>query len=123
MNPFQELKAQLKDWSLKIRNLKRSRKQDKRGTTPLWQIEGEIYSLKRTFRHHHIVYCEVRGRTRDQIEKPSENNLPDETKIQKIKEEFLKKVKEYETLYPRPQRPDSIPASGSSGTCVSGIPT
>jgi len=62
MNPFQEVKAQLKDWSSKIRNLKRSRKQDKRGTTPLWQIEYEIFRLKRDFRHHHIVYCEVRGK-------------------------------------------------------------
>ena len=38
-----------------------------------------------TFRHQHIAYCELRGRDRKQIEQPREDNLPNETWIDKIK--------------------------------------
>lgn len=44
--------------------------------------------LSRDYRHHHIAYCELRGRTRDQIEKPGKYNQPDEKKIQAIKEAY-----------------------------------
>ncbi len=46
------------------------------------------FKLSRDYRHHHIAYCELRGRTRDQIEKPGKFNLPDEREIQAIKEAF-----------------------------------
>jgi hypothetical protein len=39
----------------------------------------------RDYRHHHIAYCELRGRTRDQIEKPREDNKPNEYEINRIK--------------------------------------
>ena len=56
------------------------------------------------FRHKHIVYCLVRGRTMEEIECPKHGNLPDKRYIDKFKEEVetaLKKEKEeYETLYP-----------------------
>jgi hypothetical protein len=49
-----------------------------------------IFKMKHEFRHMHIAYCELRGRIRSQIEKPSENNMPDEAYINKIKEKYLK---------------------------------
>lgn len=42
----------------------------------------DIWNLKREYRHHHIAYCTIRGTDRDKIEKPAEDNLPDETYIQ-----------------------------------------
>jgi len=84
-----ELKEKLKSWGKQIRYLKNTRKQDKREGRTLQDIEFDIYKLKREFRHHHIAYCEMRGRTRLQIELPSEDNKPSEDYITKIKEEWM----------------------------------
>jgi len=43
-----------------------------------------ISKLKREFRHKHIAYCLLRGRTLDEIERPAEDNKPDQTLIQEI---------------------------------------
>ena len=48
-----------------------------------------------TFRHQHIAYCELRGRDRKQIEQPREDNLPNETWIDKIKKEWSEKIEEW----------------------------
>lgn len=60
----------------------------------------ELLGLSDDFRHKHIAYCELRGRTRDQIEKPHENNLPDENRIKEIKDEYGNPT---QTLYPSAQ--------------------
>lgn len=79
-------KEQLKSWAKEITKLKGTRKMDKRGDTPLWEIENKIQRLKYSFRHHHIACCELRGRTREQIEKPRQDNLPNKKEIERIKE-------------------------------------
>ncbi len=84
-----ELKEMLKSWAKQIRHLKSTRKQGKREGRSLQDIEFDIYKLKREFRHHHIACCEMRGRTRLQIEVPSDNNKPNEDYITKIKEEWM----------------------------------
>ena len=44
---------------------------------------------KYQFRHMHIAYCEMRGKTREQIEpKVREGNYTNEMFIQKIKDEY-----------------------------------
>ena len=40
------------------------------------------------FRHHHVAYCELRGRTRNQIEAGVRKTTP------KINEETIKKIKQ-----------------------------
>lgn len=45
-----------------------------------------------TFRHNHIAYCEIRGRSREEIEIPRDGNEPSEFLINKIKEEWLEKI-------------------------------
>ena len=63
------------------------------------------YSLQRNsrkYRHMHIAYCELRGRTRDQIEKPREGNEPDEKLIQTIKDDLRTKAHAEETLCAMP---------------------
>jgi len=91
---LQEIKGQLKGWATEIRFLKSTRKQDKRGDRLLYDIESDIRELKHRFRYHHIAYCEMRGRTREQIEQPAEDNCPNETKIVKIKNEWKAKIDE-----------------------------
>jgi len=55
-----------------------------------------LYSTKREYRHRHIAYSELRGKTRAQIEAsyPYEGQSvylkPDENRIQEIKDEVIK---------------------------------
>lgn len=48
------------------------------------------------FRHRHIAYCLLRGRTMEQIErKTREDNHPSERLIDKYKEEYTKMLSDY----------------------------
>lgn len=91
---LKDTKIKLKILSKEIRELKNQRPLRNRGTKSLGQIEISIYQLKYHFRHTHIAYCELRGRNRDQIEKPAENNKANEKYIEKIKKEILEKYDE-----------------------------
>lgn len=88
------LKSFLKQLAVKIRV-------DKRTETPsLFKYYGDSY----TFRHFHIAYCELRGRTREQIEIPAENNLPNETLIQQIKEQYAWSQEEIDIYLARKEK-------------------
>jgi hypothetical protein len=71
MHPITEKKQELKQLANHIRTLKDRRKDHNAGQ---WETsyEGQRY------RHGHIAYCLVRGRTYEQIEQPRENNKIDE---------------------------------------------
>ena len=116
---IKDLKEQLKSWGTEIRQLKNSRKMDKRGDVPLWSIESKIYHLKYEFRHHHIAYCELRGRTREQIEIPAEDHRPDQRFIDSIKQTILKKLEDESALRPVSQGPEEIKQCCPSGTRIS----
>jgi len=47
------------------------------------------------FRHQHIAYCELRGRTREQIEIPGEGNAPDQDWIDRLKKEWQTEIDEW----------------------------
>ena len=83
---YKEIKERLKGYASEIRTLKRRRKET------CGSEEGKILQLKYHFRHHHIAYCETRGRTREQIEKPSIYNPANQSYIDKIKKEIQKKI-------------------------------
>lgn len=91
---FKELKETLKKYAIEIKYLKSKRKLPNRENLSLSEIELKIVQLKYHFRHHHICYCELRGRTREQIEKPSIYNQPNQSYIDKLKKQILEK---YET--------------------------
>ncbi len=78
----QKTKAQI------IRNLKDKRKGSENGYVP------GIEQFSSEYRHYHIAYCELRGRKREEIEKPKEGNEPYESWIEEIKEEILAKMEE-----------------------------
>lgn len=49
-----------------------------------------------TFRHRHIAYCLLRGRTMEQIErKVHDGNEPSDRLIEKYKEEYIKMLSDY----------------------------
>ena len=82
---YAELKSQLKEWAKQIRVYKNHRKFENRGNYTLSFLDYEILKLKWEFRHHHIAYCELRGRQYHEIERPSESNLPDRKFVDGIK--------------------------------------
>lgn len=88
---LKETKEKLKKISIEIREFKNYRPQKNRGDKHLSEIESHLNYLKYHFRHIHIAYCELRGRTREQIERPSKYNFPNQKYIEKIKEEILEK--------------------------------
>lgn len=91
---FTTIKEEQKIRAKKIRELKNSRKQDKRNGRQFWEIESDIWNLKWPYRHVHIAYCEMRGRTREQIECPGEYNKASQRKIDEIKESWTKQLDE-----------------------------
>jgi hypothetical protein len=97
MHPLTQTKIEQKERGITIRSLKKERKgtktEDQLSNT-LWSL----YKLRNEFRHIHIAYCEVRGKTREQIEIPREDNKPIEDKITRIKEDIIRRIKEHETL-------------------------
>lgn len=51
-------------------------------------IHNSLLDDIRWYRHHHIAYCELRGKTRDQIEKPGEFHKANEQIIERIKTQY-----------------------------------
>jgi hypothetical protein len=92
MHPMTEMKEQLKDQARSIRSLKLTRKSDPGAN---WKI----YSAARKYRHEHIAYCLVRGRSYEQIEKPGEFNKPNWDIINQVKDRLQKKVDEANALW------------------------
>jgi hypothetical protein len=95
---LKETKKYLKELAEEIRELKSKRKLPKRGNLSLWDIESNITKNKYHYRHHHIAYCEIRGRKREEIEIPASNNLPNQKYIDQIKEKILKEYNESEVI-------------------------
>jgi hypothetical protein len=62
----------------------------------------KLLKLQYEYRHHHIAYCELRGRTRLQIEpKTREHNEPNENYIKQIKEKYAWTIEEIEAYKER----------------------
>ena len=87
---LKETKKYLKSLALEIRENKDQRPLKNRGNRDLWEIETSILKLKYEFRSFHIASCELRGRKREDIEKPAFNNFPNDVYIRQIKERILK---------------------------------
>lgn len=99
IHPLLNCKQELKEKALLIRRMKLSLKPKNRIKDPtLEKYVDEIWKISYTrynYRHQHIAYCEVRGRTREQIEKPKDTNLPKEKLIQEYKDKLVKDIEEY----------------------------
>jgi len=93
METMRELKQYLKDSAVQIRELKRKHKEVQRmykgGGSKYW---SELWDKRHAYRHYHIAYSELRGKTRNQIESSypyegqSPSLKPNESLIRSIKE-------------------------------------
>ena len=78
-----EMKNWLKEAAITIHIMKADYKDYQRGKLEDFRWE-EVNPWE--YRNRHIAYSEMRGKTRDQIEKPAEDNLPSERLIKKYKD-------------------------------------
>jgi len=84
---LKELKNELKYLAAKIRKDRAEVKANQRAGT--YSGQPELEHLRFKFRHKHIAYCLLRGRTREQIEaKVCDHNKPDEDYIQELVEGY-----------------------------------
>lgn len=100
MKKIKMLKLSLKELAESISKSKRSLKDCQRRTGQAGEWEGQpghskyfyyssdVMSAKYEFRHKHIAYCLLRGRTIEQIEMPAKDNQPDLSYIQEIQNEY-----------------------------------
>jgi hypothetical protein len=89
-----ELKLWLKSEGSRIKAIRNKHKNNQRLNNDNG-LMCKLFMASRDYRHHHIAYSELRGRTRSEIENPREGNLPNEDWILSIKEKYFD---EQETL-------------------------
>lgn len=57
-----------------------------------FKLRCDLGKAQFEFRHKHIAFCLVRGRTMDQIEKPYHHNLPDMKYVDRLVENLKKEL-------------------------------
>lgn len=82
MKTLDELKTYLKDKAQEIKKMKSIRKPKNRGAGDNYS-NWQLQVMKSDYRHHHIAYCMLRGRSYEQIEKKT-NSAPNFERIKKI---------------------------------------
>jgi hypothetical protein len=69
MTKLYELKQEQKELAKVIRKWKNRRKQDKRGSYTIDQVDYYVAFFARKYRKQHIAYCMARGKTYEEIER------------------------------------------------------
>jgi hypothetical protein len=101
VNPMRKFKGELKEMANKIRTFKGYRPQENRKNYEIEYIESTVAKMSATFRWMHVAYCELRGRSREDIEKPAENHAlskRQEENINKKKVEIWEAFKSYHEI-------------------------
>lgn len=86
---MRRMKEWLKQEGPNIRTHKLGYKNKQRQGEDTWKDQSLLWAMSDIYRHKHIAYSELRGRLRDQIEKPGPGNEPNEKQIKDIKEAIL----------------------------------
>jgi len=89
---IRSFKAELKVLASTIRSTRTQFKEAQRAGTDIWKLSSALSTAQYEFRHKHIAYCLLRGRTRDEIEQPRKRcekkcyccNKPNEDYILKL---------------------------------------
>jgi hypothetical protein len=85
---FKELKQELKAQAIEIRSKKDEIKETFRSGGYAGNLQNYVTDIRSEFRHKHIAYCLIKGTKREEIETPAEDNLPNESRIMQIVEEY-----------------------------------
>jgi len=90
MRNIDKLKQYCKTTAKSISKTRLEFKEAQRKSTDYYVLHSELNALIWIYRHHHIVYCELRGKTRKQIERKNrENNKPNDSEILRIKDRYM----------------------------------
>ena len=88
-NQIRDFKNELRQYYKDRNALKFEKFKEKYDGRECFSIEKDIRKAKYEFRHQHITYCLVRGRSYEQIEqKVRENNEPNEDYINELLETY-----------------------------------
>ena len=105
MRNIDKLKKYLKETATEIRETRCKFKEAQRNRTGSCQLRRKLEGLQYEYRHHHIAYCELRGRTREQIErKVRDGNHPNETYINNILDAYAWTHEEIESYMARKEK-------------------
>ena len=121
MRNIELLKIQLKEFASQIKNGRLDLKSrssafdlkmkdghyDAKEAIALCSLQSKLNgfgSLKYKYRHHHIAYCELRGKTRSQIENPKKENPAMEFYITEIKNKYAWTPEEIEAYNKRMEK-------------------
>lgn len=87
MSKYQEIKQELKSLAKQIKNKKEEHKEAQRQNKDnlAWHV---VSKFKYEFRHRHIAMSIIRGRKREEIERPASDNQPSEEYIKKLVEHY-----------------------------------
>lgn len=95
---YPELKSELKSLAKEIKELKYKRDHWwEFGRDQSWFM-FDAFRKGRQFRHLHIAYCMLSGRSYEEIEQPRENNKPDMVHVQLLMEKYGKKEIKFRTV-------------------------
>ena len=95
MKKTNPIKEELKQLAQQIKESKLELKDKQRNHTAVWKDYSKVYNLKSSFRHRHIAYCLIKGKSYEQIEKPKEGNEPDFDLIENYKKEITEILNKY----------------------------
>lgn len=110
MSKIKELKGILKEMSSGIKTKRNEAREEKKKGNGVLSHNIRIGTIPDgyKFRIYHIAYCELRGKSREQIEIPREGNEPNEKWIKRIKEEFAWTPEEIEAFNQRKARNETL---------------
>jgi len=92
MSNLLNLKKYLKEQVVLIRATKVELKEYQRANRG-WDNNffSTLYKLSQNYRHHHIAYSMLRGKSYESIEQPSKKGMPDFSLIKEIKDAHTEK--------------------------------
>ena len=104
---YPKLKNELKELAKEIKELKHKRDNwwnfkhevpDYAQHYPQAVFMYQVFRKAREFRHKHIAYCLLRGRSYEQVEQPRKGNEPDMIYVQMIMEENGQQEAKFRTV-------------------------
>jgi len=85
---FPALKKDLNGMRAELKLLKKNLVGIRKARGDFGPLASQFAKKQRVYRHHHIAYAELRGKKRNQIERPHTGNPPNEVEIANIKKRY-----------------------------------
>ena len=85
---FPELKKDMDKMKAELKLLKKNLVAARKAKGKFGPLASQFAKKQRVYRSYHIAYAELRGKKRNQIERPLARNRPDEAAIARIKKQY-----------------------------------